>query len=337
MNTQESTFFAQNSTALENCFREAEPFDILNPERVESMLEHQLNELKGLLDGLCPQNGLHTTPLPSVVTFRDSEPRPRHPVVYEPALVVACQGRKNVYLDGRRYDYGPGRILALFAPMAMECELVEASEDKPLLGFAVKLDRRRLAELVLRMESVGSARGSEAKPSSYSGIWASELNQDLMSVSLRLFRALSNPMEAAVLGESIVDELYYRLLSDQNGPALRVLLRQRGPVQQIGEAVEYLHNNLERNVSVDELANLVCMSVSGFHKKFKEVMHVSPVQYAKSIRLNRAHTYLTEGRPVGEVGNLVGYNSPAQFSREYKRQFGYTPSATLQNLQATSA
>ena len=131
-----------------------------------------------------------------------------------------------------------------------------------------------------------------------------------------------------VTPESIIDEIYYRILREEQGGALKVLLRQQGQMQQISRAVEYLHENLDKNVSVDELASLVNMSSSGFHKKFKEVMHLSPLQYTKLIRLNKARTYIIEGRNVSEAGYMVGYNSPAQLSREYKRQFGVSPSAT---------
>lgn len=287
------------------------------------MPHSQLSELTDLVRLQAPQNGLFEIPNSPVLVFRESQKQERHPVVYEPALVVACEGRKNVYLDGRRYDYGAGQGLALFAPMAVECELTEV----PLLGFALRLDRHRLASLVLKMERAAGPQ-DKSKASSSSGIVAFPLSAPLLDSCIRLFSALSQPMDAAILGEALVDEVYYRLLSEQSSGNLIESLRQRGPVQQIGQAVDYLHNNLDKNIQVVELANLVCMSVSGFHKKFKDVMHVSPVQYVKAIRLNKAQTYLAEGRPVGEVGSLVGYNSPAQFSREYKRQFGFSPSVT---------
>ena len=146
--------------------------------------------------------------------------------------------------------------------------------------------------------------------------------------AIRLIKTLGNPSEAAVLGEAIIDEIYFRVLTDVQGGALTYLLQQRGQIQQIARAVEYVNQNLGKPVSVDDLADMVNMSTSGFHKKFKEVMHVSPLQYAKSIKLNRAQTYILQGKSVSEAGYIVGYNSPAQFSREYKRHFGVVPSAT---------
>lgn len=295
--------------------------------------ELRLARLTTLVANCCSGNGLHQTPLEYVQLLRDSEAgRGRIPWMYEPMLVIAVQGKKNIYLDGNRYGYNPGQFMALFMPMVVECELIEASVEKPLLGIGIKLDRHRLAKLLLKMESVEqSPAQAPHRPEQMdtSGIFSAPLNDALLDAVLRLMGTLQNPVEAIVLGDAIIDEIYYRLLTNERGGALRFLLRQQGQIQQISKAVDYLHERLDQAVSVDELAAIAHMSTSGFHKKFKEVMHLSPLQYTKLVRLNTARTYLMEGKTVSESGYMVGYNSPAQFSREYKRQFGMAPSATV--------
>ena len=160
-----------------------------------------------------------------------------------------------------------------------------------------------------------------------SGIFSAPLKDNLLDAAIRLVATLSDPAETAILGEALIDEIYFRILTEEQGGSLRVLLRQQGQIQQISRAVEHLHENLNKSVSVEELAGLVNMSQSGFHKKFKQVMHLSPLQYTKLVRLNKARTLILEGNSVSEAAYHVGYNSPAQFSREYKRQFGDSPSA----------
>jgi AraC-like DNA-binding protein len=125
-----------------------------------------------------------------------------------------------------------------------------------------------------------------------------------------------------------VDEIYYRLLSGKRGGELRFLLQQRGEIQRISRAVEYIHTNLHKPVSVEKLADMVHMSRTSFYENFRNVMHLSPLQYAKSVKLDKAQSLIQEGKNASEAGYMVGYNSPAQFSREYKRHFGYSPSAT---------
>jgi len=130
-----------------------------------------------------------------------------------------------------------------------------------------------------------------------------------------------------IVGEAILDEIYYRILRDDHNGALRGVLQRQAQVQHIARAVDHIHQNIDQAVSVEALAEMVNMSTTTFHRRFKEVMHLPPLQYAKSIKLHRAQTLIREGKRANEAGYLVGYNSPAQFSREYKRQFGYAPSA----------
>lgn len=211
--------------------------------------------------------------------------------------------------------------------MPVECEIVEASPERPLLGVGVIIDRNRLTRLLLKMDNVDRP---PPKPDTIdaSGIFTAPVSNALLDAAVRLMRALGNPTESAVLGDAIIDEIYFRIISDVQGGALTHLLQQRGQIQRIARAVEYVNQNLDKPVSVDDLADMVNMSSSGFHKRFKEVMHVSPLQYAKSMKLNRAQSYILQGKSVSEAGYMVGYNSPAQFSREYKRHFGIVPSET---------
>jgi AraC-like DNA-binding protein len=189
------------------------------------------------------------------------------------------------------------------------------------------MDLGRLAEVLLRLDRID---GAAAKPVSVdpSGVLSIPLKDSLLDPFIRMFESLSNPRDAAMLGDPIVDEIYYRLLSGERGGELRYLLQQRGQIQMISKAVEHIHQNVDQPVSVDALAEMVHMSRPTFYDNFRAVMHISPLQYAKSVKLDRAHTLIKEGKKANEAGYLVGYNSPSQFSREYKRHFGYAPSAT---------
>ena len=212
-------------------------------------------------------------------------------------------------------------------PMSVEYEIADASPDKPYLLAGIMIDLGRLANVLLQIDHID---GSSPRPVSGnpSGIFSVPLRDTLLDPFSRLFTALSVPQEIAFLGESIIDEIYFRLLSNERGGELRYLLQQRGEIQRIAQAVTYIHRNLEKPVSVERLAEMVHMGQTSFYENFKNVMHVSPLQYAKSLKLDRAQLLIKEGKQANEAGYLVGYNSPAQFSREYKRHFGFAPSAT---------
>jgi AraC-like DNA-binding protein len=287
----------------------------------------KMAELLNLMEKHTPQDGIFPTSIDKLFTFKVSQPSQRTPLVYEPGIIIGVQGRKNIYLEGRRYDYCAGDFLAIFVPMSVECETPEASPEKPLMGAGIIIDRNRIAKLLLKMDIV---EHSPAKPDEIdaSGIFSRPVKDNLLDATIRLFKTLSSPSEAAILGEAIIDEIYFRILIEEQGGTLKYLLQQNGQIQQIAKAVEYVHQNLDKTISVDDMAEIVNMSSSGFHKKFKEVMHLSPLQYAKSIKLNRAQAYILDGKSVSEAGYMVGYNSLAQFSREYKRHFGVVPSST---------
>jgi len=288
-------------------------------------LHTRLDELVRLIDKHTPEDGLYDTAVEGLFTFRGSEPHEKTRIIYEPGIVFAAQGGKNVYLEGKRYDYQPGNFLALFAPLPVECEVTEATAQKPLLGAGLYFDQNRLAKLMLKMESVEppQAVGLEIDPSA---IFSAQLEDEMLDAIIRLLRTLDSPSEAAILGEAIIEEIYFRLLTIWQGGELVHLLQRRGQIKQISKAVDYVHQNLDKPLSIDDMASVVNMSTSGFHKKFKEVMHLSPLQYAKSVKLNRARNYIIDGRNANEAGFLVGYKSSAQFSREYKRHFGIAPS-----------
>jgi AraC-like DNA-binding protein len=287
----------------------------------------RLGKLAGLVEQHAPQEGVNLTFLPGFATFKISMTQAKSPAIDVPALAIVAQGRKNCYVGDRVFDYSPGNALVMFCPMAVEVEFIEASPDKPFLAACVGIDIGQLADVLLRIERVdgGVAKSRSPDPSA---VFSAPLNEDLLDPAIRLLESLADPTDAAILGDSIVDEIYYRILRGERGSELRTLLQQRGQIQRISKAVEYIHQNLDQPVSVNQLSEMVYMSRTRFYETFRAVMHLSPLQYAKLVKLHRAQVLIREGNTVSEAGHRVGYNCASQFSREYKRHFGYAPSAT---------
>ena len=280
-----------------------------------------------LVEKHSPEDGPNITISGNFGTFKASNNQGRSPMLDQPAIWIVGQGRKICYVGNQRYDYCPGNVVVMFYPMSVEYEIEGVGPDAPFLVAGVAIDLGRMADVLLRIDQID---GAAAKPVSTdpSGIFSIPLNDNLLDPFIRLFESLSDPKAAAFLGESIVDEIYFRLLSDERGGELRYLLQQRGEIQRISRAVAYIHQNLDKPVSVEGLAEMVHMGQTSFYENFRNVMHVSPLQYAKSVKLHQAQSLIKEGKKANEAGYLVGYNSPAQFSREYKRHFGFAPSAT---------
>ena len=249
----------------------------------------KLQKLVTLIEQHAPQDGINLTGIDKLGTFRSSSTEIRSPSYYEPAIVIVGQGSKRCYVGSESYKYGTGNFLILFLPMPLEVEITEASPNKPFLAAGIKINLGRLADVLLRIER---AEGAVAKPISTdpSGIFSAPLNDNLLDPTIRLFESLANPRDAAVLGELIVDEIYYRILCDEQGGDLRTFLQQRGQIQRVSKAVQYIHQNLDKPTSVEGLADMVHMSRTSFYENFRDVMHVSPLQYAKSVKLVRARS-----------------------------------------------
>jgi AraC-like DNA-binding protein len=287
----------------------------------------KFQRFKDLVSRFSTEEGINLSSIENVGSYKSSSIQNRKPAIDIPAIFVVLQGRKHCYVGEELYEYQPGKAIVMFFPMAVEAEYVEASPETPFLAAGVGIDLGRMADVLLRMDRLD---GTVEKPDSThpSGVISVNLSNPLLDAFTRLFEATADPRDAAMLGERIIEEIYYRILSDERGRNLRYFLQQRGEIQRISRAVNYIHQNMDQPVSVEGLADMVHMSRTTFYENFRDVMKLSPLQYAKSVKLDRAQSLIKEGKKANEAGHMVGYNSPAQFSREYKRHFGFAPSAT---------
>ena len=288
---------------------------------------HKFEKYVSLLNRFSPSDGPHPTKLENFYTYKTVTPYDKRPSVETPLIGVIGQGKKFAYLGKNKYEYSFGSVIIVFYHTPVELELVEASDAQPFLASGIEMDMNRMSDILLRMDRIdGSPNNSTViEPS---GIIALPLTELLLDLFIKLLELQSSYRDVAMLGDSVVDEIYYRLLCDEHGSHLRVLLQQKGEIQRVSRAVTYIHQNLDQPVSVENLADMVHMAPSTFYENFRKVMHMSPLQYAKSMKLHKAQMLIREGKSVSEAGYSVGYKSSKQFSREYKRQFGYVPSAT---------
>ena len=288
-----------------------------------------LKVLSNLISKYAEHDGLQETGIPNLLTFKISEPQATQFTFCDAYIVVMSQGMQVCRVGNRTYDYSAGNYMTLFLPMSLEVEAVNASLEEPVLAVSIRVDLARIASLLLKLNtsvSLSATRSTDA-----AGIFTAPVDDTLLDPVIRLMQTLDDPHDMAILSDAIIDEIYYRIMRDDRAGegSVQHLLEHQGQIQQIARAVNYIQSHLSEKISVEYLAELSNMSTSNFHRRFKEVMQVSPIKYAQTMKLLRAQLLLKQGFTAGEAGYQVGYTSAAQFSREYKRQFGYTPSATL--------
>jgi AraC-like DNA-binding protein len=284
-----------------------------------------------LLERLAVAEGISPTRLAGVRVMRSSTAQPRRPVVYNPSIVIVAQGCKVGHLGEHSFRYDPGNFLVLSVPMPFECEIAQARPEAPFLGLSVGVDRAVLAEILVEM---GEAAGQNP---AVSGLSVGRLNAEMRDAAIRLLCCLQNDADARILGPQIVREIVYRVLKEEQGAVLKALIAARGSFVQIAQALHRIHTAYRTPLEVGELARTAGMSVSVFHQHFKTVTSTSPLQYIKSIRLFKARALMAqEGFTAKGAAGEVGYSSPSQFSREFKRLFGASPAEEATRVRGVS-
>jgi AraC-like DNA-binding protein len=279
------------------------------------------NRLATLLDALATREGPNPTSLSGVKFYRISRPLPRHAAVYEPWIIIIARGSKRVYFGGDLYTYDADHYLVTAVPMPAECEIPRASAADPYLSLTISVDPAMIGGLLLEMD--GESPCTQAVPRA---LYASPLTQPMRDAAVRLLDCLRSPADSKVLGPQFVREIVYRVLQAKGGDALRALAARDTHFGRISRVLDHLHRNYTDPIDVQSLARQAKMSPSIFYQRFKTITAMSPLQYLKSVRLDKARLLMVQdGCTASAAAFAVGYESAPQFSREYKRQFGVAP------------
>lgn len=287
-------------------------------------------QIRQIIDQMLPHAGMADIGVKGVQLFRVTEPMVCAPAVYEPTIVAIVSGAKEAILDGNRHVYDSDRYMCCPMSMPVEAGTPTASPDNPLLGVLIALDTRVMTELTIEMESAGGpARraGGDALPA---GLALAQWDIVFTEALFRLVQLSNDPVDAAVLGQARLRELYYSVLKGEAGASAR---RAFGVGNEIARTIQFLSARLNEPVTIDDMAAYAGMSRAVFHRKFKQATTMSPIQFAKSMRLNHAAMKIAGGMNVSEAAWDVGYVSSSQFSREFKRLYGQSPKQWVQAAQ----
>ena len=256
--------------------------------------------------------------------------------VYEPLLCVVVQGRKRVFVGEQVLEYSPATYLLA----SMHLPAASVVIDGPTLGCVIALDTAVLTQLAMELSVAGPGddRDDDDQPgrSPSSAMTVHPLGDDLLDPLLRLVRLLDHPQDVAVLAPMIERELLYRLLKGPAGVGLRQLAFPDSRLTRIARAVHAIRHSYATPLNAEQLARVAGMSVTSFHRHFRALTAMSPLQYQKQIRLQEARRLLlTQNADAASAAHAVGYESASQFSREYRRLFGLPPAHDRNQLRSS--
>jgi AraC-like DNA-binding protein len=279
--------------------------------------------------------GLTRTALPGVSVLRS--PAITEPLgeVAEPALAVVAQGAKKTALNGRTFTHRAGQFVVVSVELPVVAHIAQASPGEPFLAFVLALRPEKIASLLL--ETVPETARPGAARAAPTGIAVSDVSPALLDAAARLLALVDAPDDAAALAAGVEREILWRLVTGPQGATVRQIGLADSRLAHLARAIRWIRGHYDETLRIEELAALATMSTSSFHRHFRAVTSMTPIQFQKQIRLHEARArLLTEPGDVTGVGIAVGYDSPSQFSREYRRMFGVPPSRDALALRETA-
>lgn len=293
----------------------------------------QLRELRDLASGA--QNHLTPTGIPRVAMVQGKIPELELNAIYEPMVNLILQGSKSMTVGDRTLEYDPATYFVMSVGLPAAGVVRPAPTGEPYLAVALLLDPQVLASLLGDLPESARAQAPAA------GFSVAAVTPELMDAWVRMLRLMERPGDIPALAPVYERELLYRVLQGPHGGMLRDIATPDTAMARVSLAIEWIRRNFAQPLRVEALADKAAMSTSAFHRHFKAVTSLSPLQYQKRVRLLQARMLLiSKGSSVATAAFDVGYESPTQFSREYARAFGLPPardsSRLLSGLRARS-
>jgi AraC-like DNA-binding protein len=290
-------------------------------------------EMTEILERMCAIVERHAdkprtqTAVPGLVLYQmETSVHPIH-ALYNPRVCIILRGGKTVTLGEQSFYADPSTFLLVTVDLPVTSRVVKEAAGQSHLALTLDLDRAILADVLQRVPPRQVSANSPA------GVVPSTLTGPLLAPIERLLGLLDTPDEIEFVRPLIVQEIYYRMVCSDLASVLGQFALGGSHLWQIGKATRWIRENYKGVMSIEDLADMAGMSVTSFHRHFKAVTLMTPVQYRTQVRLQEARRLLISQRTAaGAAGIAVGYDSQSQFTRDYKRMFGAPPASDIARL-----
>ncbi|XTZ40503.1 AraC family transcriptional regulator N-terminal domain-containing protein [Salmonella enterica] len=289
-------------------------------------MENKLLKLRELAAGAGNQRT--ETGIPRVAMVQGEIPEHRLSAVYEPMINLILTGSKSMMVGDTTWHYNPATYFVMSVDLpAVGKVFSDQVTHAPYLAVSLTPKAEIIADLLDSMPNAGDT------PPNASGFSVAPVTPELLDAWLRMLSLIRKPDEIAALAPAYEREILFRVLQGPLGWMLRDIATPDTHLSRIYTVINWIKQNYMQSIRVEELAEMAALSVSAFHRHFRAITALSPMQYQKQIRLMQARLRLTtSGENIMTIALSVGYQSHTQFSREYARQFGLPPSADLKQI-----
>lgn len=289
-------------------------------------MENKYTAIKDVILRNVPKEGNYPSSIKGVRLVRRDNPTDFAKCFYEPCCIFVLQGKKQIIYGENNLIYKRGNFVVSCADIPASCRVLEASSDEPFVILVLEIDSNIISDLILETKLSQSVNEED------NALAIADCDESLLDAFYRLAQLIEKPQDE-ILSSILIKEIYYRLLTGPLGNQLRLINTKGTNSNQIVQAINYLKNNFNEKLNIDDIAEHVNMAPSSFYRNFRKVTQVSPLQYQKQLRLYEAQRLMLTGEHSAESASyIVGYESPTQFSREYKKMFGNSPKKDVKML-----
>ena len=262
-----------------------------------------------------------STSLKSVRIICREEPTQFLPCFYNPICALVVQGEKHILYGSKKLIYGKGQYLISCTDIPVSSRVSKASSQEPFVALILELDMHILSHLIVENNLQQPIDNNEKC------LAITNIDHELLDAFYRLAQLIEkSSVEQEILSSIVNKEIYYRLLVGPLGNQLHLVNKKESRHYRIVQAIAFLKDRYREKLHIEDIARHVNMTLSSFYREFKKITKISPLQYQKQLRLHEAQRLLLTGEHnVESASYYVGYESPTQFSREYKKMFGYPP------------
>ena len=293
-------------------------------------MESKYSAVRDIILRNIPDVGNYPTAIKGVRIVRRNNPTEFMRCFYNPTCILVLQGVKHMLYGNENIVYTKGQYVVSCTDIPVSSRVAEASEDKPFVVLILELDSNIISNLILETKLPQAVDNKEK------ALAIADTDAELLDSFYRLAQLIEKPeAEQNIMSPIIIKEIYYRLLTGPLGSQLRLINTKGTRSNQIAQAISLIKEHYSEKLNMDEVALSVNMAPSSFYRNFKKVTQVSPLQYQKQLKLYEAQRLMLSGNyDAATAGYKVGYESPTQFSREYKKMFGNPPKTNVKNLIA---
>lgn len=293
-------------------------------------MESKYNAIRDIILRNIPDVGNYPTSINGVRIVRRNNPTDFLRCFYNPSCILVLQGLKHMLYGNENIIYTKGQYVVSCTDIPVSSRVAEASENEPFVVLILELDSNIISNLILETRLPQAADNNEK------ALAIADTDEELLDSFYRLALLIEkSKSEQQIMAPIIIKEIYYRLLTGPLGNQLRLINTKGTRSNQIAQAISLIKEKYSEKLNMDEIAKVVNMAPSSFYRNFKKVARTSPLQYQKQLKLYEAQRLMLSGKHNAESASYtVGYESPTQFSREYKKMFGNPPKTDVKNLAA---